>query len=220
MYFIKTCKKFFVNDGSYDIYGFLFGLIFIFSFALISIKEWLWLISFSIDILLSTIFRYITTDEEYNYELKTFDKPSNIIDYILSKNLFAILFTSLIIIIVFIILEILSSLDLTTKVSVDLKIIITQMFFVLGTENIIIIFFDKAVKSYNSGSKIDIYEYVSIGIENFKGIIPTLISNIIFLLIFFYFKIDISIIVATVYFIGCILVFVFYKSRYLFINKK
>lgn len=69
MYFKNTLKKFFVKDGSYDLCWLFIGLVFLFSFALIQMSDWISLTTLGFTILSSAIFRYITTDSIFYDEL-------------------------------------------------------------------------------------------------------------------------------------------------------
>ena len=88
MFFNKTIKKFFIKDGSNDLYWFLFGLGFLFTFALIKMPQWIF--CFGIGVLTSAIFRYITTDDLFYEKFLNLNTRSKKFKYILSKNMFTL----------------------------------------------------------------------------------------------------------------------------------
>lgn len=213
MYFKKTFKKFFAKDLSHDLYWLLLGLIFLFSFAFIYMQEASWIYVLGVSILGSSTFRYITTDENlFAEEINELKSLSDIFDFILSKNLFAIFFISVIIIVVFLITAIIQRMEFINNIAFDLNVLILQLILVLGTENIILMFNDKPVQSYDSGYKRNISNDISAGIKNYKSMIPTIMSNLFFIVMLFYFKLNISIFHAMIYYIVCILIFIYYKK--------
>lgn len=213
MYFKKTFKKFFEKDSSHDLYWFLLGLIFLFSFAFIYMQEASWIYVLGVSILGSSTFRYMTTDKNlFAEEINELKSLSDIFDFIISKNLFAIFFTSVIITIVYLVATIIHRIGFINSVVFDLNVLILQLILVLGTENIILIFNHRPVQSYDSGHKRNVSKDVSAGIENYKSMIPTIMSNIFFTVMLFYFKLNISIFHAMIYYIVCISIFIYYKK--------
>lgn len=216
MFFKNTFKKFFVKDGSYDLYWLFIGLIFLFSFALTNMVDWIWLTTLGFTILSSAIFRYVTTDAIFNDELVKIREKKEIIAYIFSKNIFTILFLVFFVLIISIILYIFSRLNIVTKTNIDINIISKQFFYVLGTENVILLFSNKTVKSYKEGLKRNLNDDISVGLNNYKSMIPSIVSNIIFNIILFHFNTNLSMYTATIYYIICISIFIIYKQP----NKK
>lgn len=102
-YFQLTIKKFFLKDGSIDLYAFLFGLLFLFTFAFMQLPDWLTILASTL--LASSVFRYITTDELFHEEIVNLSTPGQVIDYTISKNLFTILFELILLFIVFLLLS-------------------------------------------------------------------------------------------------------------------
>lgn len=71
----KTVRKFFIKDGSHDLYWFLFGLIFLFTFALIRMPQWIFCLG--LGVLTSSVFRYITRDDLFYEEYQNLNTRSN-----------------------------------------------------------------------------------------------------------------------------------------------
>ena len=84
MFFKNTVKKFFIEDGSHDLFCFIFGLVFLFIFTFFMMPKWIFCLG--IGVLTSSIFRYITTDGLFYKEFKNLDNRNKRFDYILSKN--------------------------------------------------------------------------------------------------------------------------------------
>lgn len=216
MYFKNTFKKFFVKDGSYDLCWLFIGLIFLFSFAFINMSDWIWLTTLGFTILSSAIFRYVTTDAIFNDELVKIRQKKEIIAYIFSKNIFTILFLAFFVMILSIIFYTFGRVNISTKMNIYINIIAKQFFYVLGTENIILLFSNKTVKSYKKGLKRNLNDDISVGLNNYKSMIPSIASNIIFNIILFRFSTNLSIYTAVIYYIICIFIFIIYKQT----NKK
>lgn len=81
----------------------------------------------------------------------------------------------------------------------------------LGTENVILLFSNKPVKSYKKGVKRNLNDDISIGLNNYRSMIPSIVSNIIFNIIFFYFNTNLNIYTGVTYYVICISVFIIYK---------
>lgn len=216
MYFKNTLKKFFVKDGSRDLCWLFIGLIFLFNFALIKMSDWIWLTTLGFTILSSAIFRYITTDSIFYDELLKIKDKKEIISYIFSKNIFTVLFLVFFVVILSVILYIFGRLNASMITNIDVNIIAKQLFYVLGTENVILLFSNKPVKSYKKGLKRNLNDDISIGLDNYRSMIPSIVSNIIFNIIFFYFNTNLNIYIAITYYVICISVFIIYKQT----NKK
>ena len=212
MYFKNTLKKFFVKDGSYDLCWLFIGLIFLFSFALIKMSDWIWLTTLGFTILSSAIFRYITTDSIFYDELLKIKEKKEIISYIFSKNIFTILFLVFFVMILSIILYMFGRMSTSVITNIDINVIAQQLFYVLGTENVILLFSNKPVKSYKKGVKRNLNDDISIGLDNYRSMIPSVVSNIIFNIILFYFNTNLNIYTAVAYYVICISVFIIYKQ--------
>lgn len=213
MYFKSTYKKFFVKDGSYDLYWFFLGLIFIYSFAFFTMPYWIWFTTLSLTILSSAIFRYITTDYIFRDELIKIRDKKDLIAYILSKNIFTILFLAFFVLLLAGIFYIFDRVNIAMKSNIDINMLAIQELYVLGTENLILIFSNKLVKSYKKGLRRNVADDISVGLNNFKDIIPSLLSNLIFSIILFRFASNLNIYKAIIYYIACISVFIIYKQK-------
>ena len=210
MFLKKTVRKFFIKDGSHDLFWFLFGLIFLFTFALLSMPQWIFCLG--IGVLTSAIFRYITTDSLFYDDFKNLYNRKDRLNYILSKNIFTILFVGFIILIVLLVIDIISKIFLPTKINLEFKLLITLILYILGAENIILIFNNRMIPSYKSGYKRNIKEDIKVGIENIKSMMPSLFVNIIIIIFIFMFKIDLTIFARIVYLLASIFIFAIYKT--------
>lgn len=104
MYLKKTVRRFFIRDGSYDLYWFLFGLVFLFTFATIRMPQWIFCLG--IGVLASAIFRYITTDDLFYEEFQNLNTRNKKLKYILSKNIFTLFFLVAFVFVLYFILNI------------------------------------------------------------------------------------------------------------------
>ena len=213
MYFKSTCKKFFVKDGSYDLYWFFLGLIFIYSFAFFTMPDWIWFTTLSLTILSSAIFRYITTDFIFRDEFVKIRDKKDRIAYILSKNIFTILFLAFFVALLTGIFYIFDRVNIGVNANIDINMLAIQELYVLGTENLILIFSNKQVNSYKKALRRHVADDISVGLNNFKSMIPSLVSNLIFSIILFRFASNINIYKAIIYYIACISVFIIYKQK-------
>lgn len=209
----ETFNKFFIKDGSYDIFYFIIGLEIIFTFGLINLKDWQWVISLALGLLLSSIFHYITRDEKYFAEELPRLKKEELSSYILGKNIFSILFVAIILIDALIISLILNYLGLIGRVNLDLKLLINVSLFVLGTENIIFIFDKSSEKSYKKGYKRNAAEDIKVGLENWKNLFPSILINIAYVIMFYYFKANIPVYSGLLYLLVTMGIFIFIERE-------
>lgn len=209
----ETFNKFFVKDGSYDIFYFILGLEIIFTFGLINLKDWKIVIALALGLLLSSIFHYITRDEKYFAKELPRLKKEELSSYILGKNIFSILFAAMILIDALIISLILNYLGLIGRVKLDLKLLINVSLFVLGTENIIFIFDKNSEKSYKAGYKRNAAEDIKVGLENWKNLFPSIIINIAYVIMFYYFKANAPVYSGILYLLVTMGVFIFIERE-------
>ena len=209
----ETFNKFFVKDGSYDIFYFIFGLEFIFIFGLINLKDWKWVIALALGLLLSSTFHYITRDEKYFVEELPKLKREKLSSYILGKNIFSILFAAMILIDALIICKVLYWFSLIGRVNLDLKALINVSLFALGTENIIFIFDKNSEKSYKAGYKRNAAEDIKVGLENLKNLLPSIIINIAYVIMFYYFKANVPVYSGILYLLVTMGIFVFVERK-------
>lgn len=212
MNFKDTFNKFFIRDGSYDIFWFIFGIEALFAFCLIKMKSAPWILGLGLGVLLSGVFHYITRDQKYFYKEQTFLKREEVLSYTLGKNLFAIFFAVMVLIDAFIIATILKWLGLVGPVSLNLRVLVTYLLFILGTENLILIFSKREEKSYAPGYKRDINKDMKVGGENYKNMIPSILVNILFAVLFYKFNLGIGIFVGILYALICGSIFIMYKK--------
>lgn len=210
MYLNKTIKKFFIKDGSNDIYWFIFGLLFLFSFAYLYMPGFI--ICLGLGILTSSVFRYITTDAVFYDELNGLNQKKDKIDYIVSKNIFTILFVGFMILILYLVVGIISEIFLPTKINFEFKLFFTLIFYILGAENIILIFSQKRLSSYDEGYKRNLDADLRIGLENLKSMLPSLFVNICLGILIFNFQIDLNIIKGTILLFISIIIIVISKA--------
>lgn len=209
----ETFNKFFIKDGSNDIIYFILGLELVFAFGLINLKDWQWVIALALGLLLTITFLYITRDEKYFAEEIPRLKREEILPYILGKNLFSLLFAAMILIDALIICLILNCLGLIGRVNLELKLLINVSLFVLGTENIIFIFNKSTEKSYKKGYKRNAVEDIKVGLENWKNLFPSIIINIAYVLMFYYFKANAPVYSGILYLLVTMGIFVFVERE-------
>lgn len=209
----ETFNKFFIKDGSNDIFYFILGLELVFAFGLINLKAWQWVIDLALGLLLSTTFHYITRDEKYFLEELPRLKREEILPYILGKNLFSLLFSAMILIDALIICLILNWFGLIGRVNLDIKPLITLSLFVLGTENILFILDKKPEKSYKEGHKRNAADDIKVGLENLKKLLPSIAINLALVSLFYYFKANVPIYSGILYLLVTMGIFVFVERK-------
>ena len=210
MFLKKTVRKFFIRDRSHDLYWFLFGLVFLFTFALLNMPQRIFCLG--IGVLTSAIFRYITTDALFFDDFKNFDNRKDRLNYILSKNIFTILFVGFIIFVIFLVVGIISKLFLLTQINLEFKLFFTFIFYILGVENIILLFSHKRLPSYDEGYKRNIEDDLRIGLENLKSMLSSLAVNICLSILIFNYHMNVSIIKGALYLLISIIIFVIRHS--------
>ncbi len=197
MFLKKTFRKFFIKDGSHDLYWFLFGLVFLFTFTLIRTPRWIFCLG--LGVLTSAIFRYITTDSMYYDDFKNLDNRKDRLNYISSKNIFTILFLAAFILVLYFIINIGIKIGLVGANYLEFKMVFTIIIYILATENIILIFNHKLVVGYKSGYKRNYSEDLGVGITNLKFMIPSLFVNISLLVLIFVYKMNLNIVAGIFY---------------------
>lgn len=99
-----------------------------------------WIFCLGIGVLTSGIFRYITTDAIFYDDFKNLDNIKDRLNYILSKNIITILFVGFIILISSLVIGIISKIFLIRQINFEFKLLFTLIFYILGAENIILLF--------------------------------------------------------------------------------
>ncbi|KGF03059.1 hypothetical protein HMPREF1630_08700 [Anaerococcus lactolyticus S7-1-13] len=161
-------------------------------------------------VLTSAIFRYITTDASFYDDFKNLDSRKDRLNYILSKNIFTILFLAAFALILYFIISIGMKIGLVGENYLEFKMVFTILIYILATENIILIFNQKMIPSYKSGYKRDYSKDLEVGIKNLKSMIYSLIVNIILVVLQFKFNLDIF--WGVVYLLASEFIFTAYKS--------
>lgn len=210
MFFKNTVKKFFIEDGSHDLFCFIFGLVFLFIFTFFMMPKWIFCLG--IGVLTSSIFRYITTDGLFYKEFKNLDNRNKRFDYILSKNIFTLLFLAVFILIVYFLLIVGEKFAFTSYSDFDFKLVFYFIIYILATENIILIFIHRMVPNYKSGKIRNTNKDIEVGMKNLKAMIPSLLLNIILLVLIFIYKINLNIFAGIFY--------LFVSSAVFSVNKR
>ena len=210
MFFKNTVRKFFIEDGSHDLFCFIFGLVFLFIFTFLMMPRWIFCLG--IGVLTSSIFRYITTDSLFYKEFKNLDNINKRFDYILSKNIFTLLFLATFILIVYFLLELGAKFAFISFDIFNFKLVFNFIIYILASENIILIFSHRMVPNYKSGNIRNINKDIEVGMENLKAMIPSLLANIILLVLIFIYKINLNIVAGIFY--------LFVSSAVFSVNKR
>lgn len=202
MFLKDTFRKFFIKDESYDLFCFMFGLVFLFTFTFLMMPRWIFCLG--IGVLTSAIFRYITTDALFYNEFQNLDNRIKRFDYIFSKNIFTLLFISVFVLVLYFILSIGEEIAFISAYNFEFKMIFNIIIYILASENIILMFNHKMVPSYKSGIKRYYSEDIDVGIKNYKAIIPSLIINVILSILIFTLKMNLNLFSGLVYLVASV----------------
>ena len=202
MFLKDTFRKFFIKDESYDLFCFMFGLVFLFTFTFLMMPRWIFCLG--IGVLTSAIFRYITTDALFYNEFQNLDNRIKRFDYIFSKNIFTLLFISGFVLVLYFILSIGEEIAFISAYNFEFKMIFNIIIYILASENIILMFNHKMVPSYKSGIKRYYSEDIDVGIKNYKAIIPSLIINVILSILIFTLKMNLNLFSGLVYLVASV----------------
>lgn len=209
---METFKKF-INYGSFSELIFLIvGLVFLLCFALINMPSWIWLFFLSIGILQSSLFSFVTRDEGFFQDPMDGKRPGGSILFIFDKNLFALIFTSIILSLVVIVLNILRKLGLVSEINLFYKDIYRYLLLILASDNLILLINYKNQPAYESGLRRDLYKDLSTGFKSLLSILPSILVNIFFILICFYFSIKIKFTYVLIYYLFSVFVYPFSKK--------
>lgn len=151
MFLKRTFRKFFIRDGSHDLYRFFFGLVFLFTFALIRMPQWIFCLG--LGVLTSSVFRYITRDDLFYEEYQNLNTKNNKLKYILSKNIFIFFFLAVFVLILYFISNIGINLGFIASNNFEFKILFNIITYILAFENIFLTFNYKMLPSYKTGKK-------------------------------------------------------------------
>lgn len=160
-------------------------------------------------ILTSSLFRLSLVNHNFaNNDLPKLNKD-NVLDFIISKNAFTLLFILII-------------LTLTTLSSSVLEgyffnfsfffQVLGYTLFVLGTENIIYIIHNKTVQGYAGGYKRDASADIQVGAKDIINSIPSLTFILFFSILFFFIDYTPSIYMALYYLLVCMIILIYFKK--------
>ena len=202
MFLKRTFRNFFIRDGSHDLYRFFFGLVFLFTFALIRMPQWIFCLG--LGVLTSSVFRYITRDDLFYEEYQNLNTRNNKLKYILSKNLFILFFLAVFVLILYFISNIGIKLGFIAANDFEFKIFFYIITYILAFENIFLTFNYKMRPSYKTGRKRNYSEDLEVGMTNLKSMIPSIIVNIILVVLLF----KLNLFWGVVYLLASIFIFI------------
>lgn len=202
MFLKRTFRKFFISDGSHDLYRFFFGLVFLFTFALIRMPQWIFCLG--LGVLTSSVFRYITRDDLFYEEYQNLNTRNNKLKYILSKNIFIFFFLAVFVLILYFISNIGIKLGFIAANDFEFKILFNIITYILAFENIFLTFNYKMLPSYKTGRKRNYSEDLEVGMTNLKSMIPSIIVNIILVVLLF----KLNLFWGVVYLLASIFIFI------------
>lgn len=202
MFLKRTFRKFFIRDGSHDLYRFFFGLVFLFTFALIRMPQWIFCLG--LGVLTSSVFRYITRDDLFYEEYQNLNTRNNKLKYILSKNIFIFFFLAVFVLILYFISNIGIKLGFIAANDFEFKIFFKIITYIFAFENIFLTFNYKMLPSYKTGRKRNYSEDLEVGMTNLKSMIPSIIVNIILVVLLF----KLNLFWGVVYLLASIFIFI------------
>lgn len=177
MFFKDTFKKYFDEKLIFIIFTIL-AMVYIFLKILIEANGLIFLFYFSISLLTSLIFREACLSDEIYFEDKKKLNKNNILSYILSKNLFVIFLTSMLVSLVFLLSFLLKYNLVDIKDFFDILILILAT---LASENIVLLFYNKPIFTEHPKSMIgDKY----IGKSYIKSFLPSFFIDLLITLVF------------------------------------
>ena len=188
----------------------MFGLVILFVSAFLSMPYWIFCLG--LGVLTSAIFRYITIDALFYDDFKNLDNRKDRLNYILSKNIFTILFLVAFALVLYFIINTGMKIGLVGANYLEFKMVFTIIIYILATENIILIFNQKMIPGYKSGYKRNYSEDLEVGIKNLKSMIHSLIVNVILVVLIFKFEFNLDIFWGVVYLLASEFIFTVYKS--------
>ena len=177
MFLKDTFKKYFDEKLIFIIFTIL-AMVYLSLKLLINGGGPIFLFYFLISILTSLIFREACLSDQIYFEDKKKLNKNNIISYILSKNLFAIFLTSMLVILVFLLSFLLKYKLVGIKDFFDIIILILAT---LASENIVLLFYNKPIFTEHPKSMVgDKY----IGKTYIKSILPSFFIDLLISLVF------------------------------------
>lgn len=207
MFFKDTFKKYFDEKLIFIIFT-IFAMVYLSLKLLINGGGLIFLFYFFISILTSLIFREACLSDEIYFEDKKKLNKNNILSYILSKNLFAIFLTSMLVILVFLLSFLLKYKLVGIKDFFDIIILILAT---LASENIVLLFYNKPIFTEHPKSMIgDKY----IGKSYIKSILPSFFIDLLITLVFK--RLSLIYLFIFSYFISIIIFYIMVKNRGLY----
>lgn len=177
MFFKDTFKKFFDEKLIFIIFTIL-AMVYLSLKLLINGGGLIFLFYFFISLLTSLIFREACLSDEIYFEDKKKLNKNNILSYILSKNLFTIFLTGVLVILVFLLSFLLKYKLVGIKDFFDIIILILAT---LASENIVLLFHNKPIFTEYPKSMVgDKY----IGKSYIKSILPSFFLDLLISLVF------------------------------------
>lgn len=207
MFFKDTFKKYFDEKLIFIIFT-IFAMVYLSLKLLINGVGLIFLFYFFISLLTSLIFREACLSDEIYFEDKKKLNKNNILSYILSKNLFAIFLTSMLVILVFLLSFLLKYKLVGIKDFFDILILILAT---LASENIVLLFYNKPIFTEHPKSMIgDKY----IGKSYIKSILPSFFIDLLISLVFK--RLSLIYLFIFSYFISIIIFYIRVKNRGLY----
>lgn len=209
MFFFETSKLFFDKNSRKDLWGLIVGLVLLFTFANIMMPDWPFMFFSAAMMFSSALYRFVMVNDDFvKNDMKKLTK-NNVTDFVISKNIFVVLFS----ISIFIGVILISSLFENELLSTDSLVkILIYTFIILGSENIIYIFHNKPVEGYASGFKRDEMDDIQVGFKNFKDQIPSLMVTFFFIILFFVIGFNPNVYLSIYYYVICIITLIYFKK--------
>lgn len=211
MFLKDTLNLFFNKDSRKELIGLIIGLVTILTFANVMMPDWQWLFSVATMILSSGIYRFIMVNQTFAKNDSAKLTKEKVFDFVVSKNIFLLLFSVTLFTVVIIFSNLFSELDFGFSFLLQ---IVTYNLFILGSENIIYIIHNKPVQSYAGGFKRDELNDIQVGLKNILDQIPSLLIIIFFSVLFFIVELNPTIYLAIFYYIICIISLIYFKTFY------
>ena len=207
MFFKDTFKKYFDEKLIFIIFT-IFAMVYLSLKLLINGVGLIFLFYFFISLLTSLIFREACLSDEIYFEDKKKLNKNNILSYILSKNLFAIFLTSVLVILVFLLSFLLKYKLVGIKDFFDILILILAT---LASENIVLLFHNKPIITEYPKSMIgDKYKN-----KNYiKSFFPSFFIDLLITLVFK--RLSLIYLFIFCYFISIIVFYIRVKNRGLY----
>lgn len=215
MFFVETMQVFFDKDSRKDLLGLIVGLIGVFTFANVMMPDEPSIFISAAMIFTSALYRFVMVNDDFVKNDRKKLTTNNVIDFVISKNTFVTIFSTMLLIVVIICSSVVDASFLSFTF---LREILTYNFFVLGSDNIIYIFHNIPVKGYASGLKRNEQDDIQVGLENFKDQIPSFVVTLFFIILFFVIEFNPNLYLSIYYYVICIITLIYFKK--LLLEKK